>query len=301
MKDQGLNLVPSTTRQPFGESMKTLAITNIRGGATKTTQTAHLAIAAAKAGRRVLMVDLDPQAQLTDSFTREMDPTYYIHNLILDYYRFGSIKTASVKSAILKTSVHNLSIIPSHMDLNAVPGTIGHNSNLKGLAQILEAVEEDYDYVILDTPATFGYFHSLAFVASDAYVVALAPDTFSLKGLWDSQVAVDSLKARLKRENPVFFGWIMARVPLSEIQAKGHKQGLMPPPARHVALRAIRSDMDGDWNSRIAEIPQSSAFENARALMKSTMTIYDLPRTGYLQNLYKAAWTTIETRFKKGI
>lgn len=280
--------------------MKTLAITNIRGGATKTTQAAHLGIAAAKAGRRVLLVDLDPQAHLTVSLARAHEPTFFMDGLIVDWYRFGSIKAEAVKSAILETPVPRLSIIPSRLDLNAVPAAIAANGNPAALARILETVVEDYDFVILDTPATFGYLHTLAFVAADAYAVVLSPDTFSLQGLWDSQKEVDALKEALKRENPAFFGWIMARVPESQIQAGARKKGAVPPPARSVALREIRQSMDADWNARIAEIPLSSAFENARALMTPTMTVYGLPRTAHLQELYAAAWKAIEARFKKG-
>lgn len=278
--------------------MKTLAITNIRGGATKTTQAAHLGIAAAKAGRRVLLVDLDPQAHLTVSLARAAEPTIFIDSLLVDWYRFGSIKPETVKAAVLETPVKGLCIIPSRLDLNAVPTAVAAHGNPVALAKILEAVAEDFDFVILDTPATFGYLHTLAFVAANSYAVVLSPDTFSLQGLWDSQKEVDALKALLRIENPAFIGWMMARVPESEIQ-DAKKKGV-PPSARRVALREIRQSMDADWTARIAEIPMSSAFENARALMTATMTVFDLPRTAHLQELYATAWKQIEHRIKKG-
>jgi chromosome partitioning protein len=152
--------------------MKTISLINHKGGTGKTTSTLNLGAAIANKGHKVLLVDLDPQANLTEGFGIK-DPDISIYDSIRE----------NIKPPILKIN-QNLSIIPSSIDLSGAEleliSVIGRE---KILTKILKDIKKNYDYVIVDCPPALGLLTINAIVASDTILIPLEAEFFAYKGM----------------------------------------------------------------------------------------------------------------------
>jgi chromosome partitioning protein len=170
-----------------------IALCNQKGGVGKTTTTVNLGAALAEQGKRVLMVDLDPQAALTAYWGLEEpppDPTLY--RLLTD-------QTLAARSAI--RSVRPLiGVIPSDIDLAAAEvelfSALGRERILR---EVLEPVGHDYDFVLIDCPPNLGLLTINALVAADGILIPLQCEYFALRGL---AMLLDTLNKVKRRLNP---------------------------------------------------------------------------------------------------
>ena len=124
---------------------KIIAIANHKGGVAKTTSCVNIAAALAKMGRRVLLVDVDPQANLTSSFTDESK---------IEASIYDAMKGAP---APIMNIGDNLDLIPSHIDLAGADMVFSNKiAREQILRNILDEIKENYDYIIIDTPPALG-------------------------------------------------------------------------------------------------------------------------------------------------
>jgi len=257
--------------------MKTIVATNIRGGCGKTTNVLHLAIAASKAKRRnrVLCIDLDPQAHLSYCLCPDapVDESVYI-----DYAL--TCKEHQLQRP-LKTAYKNLELIPARMDLTRLQGkNLSSDLENRGLLgklilEMKHTLTLDYDYVFIDTPAAYFTLHTLALAASDAYVISMRPEAFSLKGFAQSIEEIEKFKTNLRLSNPVFAGCFLNGVPK----------------AKRKAIDRIREVIAEDYTSNIYEIPQSSLFDEARWSDKTSIFLF--PGASHLQKCYVNTWNDL--------
>jgi chromosome partitioning protein len=158
--------------------MKIVAIANQKGGVGKTTTAVNLSAALAQAGKRILMIDLDPQANATSGLGIEPDEDCSIYGAMLG--------KEDLESKILPTRIENLSIVPSEMDLAGVEIELARMDNhLTRLQSVLRKLKKQnrFDYCLLDTPPSLGVLMTSALSAADEILIPLQCEWFGLEGL----------------------------------------------------------------------------------------------------------------------
>ena len=180
-------------------AIRTTAILNLKGGVAKTTTAINMAaILATKYGKRVLLIDADSQCNTTEFFGGE-DTGNSLAFLLRDSQFCDDVEYFGRK-AIQNTGIENLELIPADdtlmdMDLSAASsGTVDINV----LRSLVEAVREDYDYVLIDCPPAFNAAAAAALVAADDVIIPIKLDAFSLRGM----VNLTRQIKNMKRINP---------------------------------------------------------------------------------------------------
>ncbi len=154
-----------------------LAVVNQKGGVGKTTTAINLAASLALAGKKILIVDSDPQGNSTSGLgfrKEEVDTGVY------DIYA----ERATVKDTVLSSDVQELYIIPSTIDLLAVEvELVSREGREYLLANALKEIKEDYEYIFIDCPPSLGLLTLNALVAAEAVIVPVQCEYYSLEGL----------------------------------------------------------------------------------------------------------------------
>jgi chromosome partitioning protein len=172
--------------------MRKIAVANQKGGVGKTTVAVNLAVGLAKAGERVLLIDLDPQANATFSLCglKETEPTMY------------DVLTREVSLRNIIASVgERIDLAPSNIDLAAAElELIGEMAREMRLARrIDERNALAYDYLIVDCPPSLGLLTVNALVAVSEVVVPITPGVFSLSGLLRLEESITKVRLNLGR------------------------------------------------------------------------------------------------------
>lgn len=153
-----------------------LSITNHKGGVGKTTTTASLGVALSRSGERVLLLDLDPQGNLSSLFVHGE-----INKTVFDVFlQRGVLPIYGVSD--------NLDIVPSSLDLVGMDRALeaiggDYNKRLQILRGALQSVREKYDYILIDCPPSLGVLTHNALVASDGVIITLTAESLPTKGL----------------------------------------------------------------------------------------------------------------------
>ncbi len=164
-----------------------IAILNHKGGVGKTTTTFNLSKALSLMTQKVLMIDIDPQANLT-IITGEENPKKSIYDAFCDDEPLPIINVAP-----------NLDLVPASLDLSAGEakfismGIAGYFKLKNGLANI----KKNYDYVFIDCPPSLGILTLNSLIASDSVIIVLNPEFLSIKGLTTIVSTIDNLNKDL--------------------------------------------------------------------------------------------------------
>jgi chromosome partitioning protein len=154
-----------------------IAMSNEKGGVAKTTSTLSLGAALAELNYRVLLIDLDPQANLSLALGLETEETTLTSANVL-------IEGASLADAIRKSGINNLDIVPSSFRIeNAEQFLPMRSQYLTTLRDALEAVSHPYDYILLDCPPALGAITLNALAASDLLIIPTQAEYFSAYAL----------------------------------------------------------------------------------------------------------------------
>ena len=156
---------------------KIIAITNQKGGVGKTTTALNLSSSLALSDVNILVVDSDPQGNLTSGFGIKKDQ---IKADLYDVY----VGRSQVQDAIVQTLIPNLHLLPTSMDLFAAEIELLEKTDReKKLKNILEPLKNNYQYIFIDCPPSFGLLTLNALVAAESVIVPVQCEYFAVEGL----------------------------------------------------------------------------------------------------------------------
>ena len=173
-----------------------IAIANQKGGVGKTTTTVNLAACLAKNGKKVLLIDIDPQGNSSSGLgidKRRCEKTVYD----------CLINEEKMENVVIMTEYENLSICPSNLDLSGAEieliSIMGRENRLK---ESLSSVKDEYDYILIDTPPSLGLITINTLTAADSIIIPIQCEFYALEGV--SQL-VETVKRVKKSLNPSLF------------------------------------------------------------------------------------------------
>ena len=172
--------------------MRIIALMNQKGGVGKTTTTVNLGAALAELGKRVCLVDLDPQAHLTINYGVEPSSDICsLYNMLVD--------GASFLEAVFKID-DNIALVPSSIDLAAAEvelvSVLGRETLLK---KRLETAQHDFDFILLDCPPSLGLLTLNALAVADEVIIPMQPHFLALQGV---AKLLETVQLVNKRINP---------------------------------------------------------------------------------------------------
>ncbi|MBY0288894.1 MAG: ParA family protein [Mycobacteriaceae bacterium] len=181
---------PRTSHGPA----KVIAMCNQKGGVGKTTSTINLGASLAEYGRRVLLVDLDPQGALSAGLgVPHYELEHTVHNLLIE-------PRVSIDDVLINTRVKNLDLVPSNIDLSAAEiQLVNEVGREQSLARALYPVLDRYDYVLIDCQPSLGLLTVNGLACSDVVIIPTECEFFSLRGL---ALLTDTVEKVHDRLNP---------------------------------------------------------------------------------------------------
>jgi chromosome partitioning protein len=171
---------------------KVVAMCNQKGGVGKTTSTINLGAALAEYGRRVLLVDLDPQGALSAGLgVPHYELEYTVHNLLVE-------QRVSIDQVLMPTRVKHLDLVPSNIDLSAAEiQLVNEVGREQSLARALHPVLDRYDYVLVDCQPSLGLLTVNGLACADSVIIPTECEYFSLRGLALLTDTVEKVRDRL--------------------------------------------------------------------------------------------------------
>jgi chromosome partitioning protein len=184
---------------------RVIAIANQKGGVGKTNITFNLSGALAEKGKRILLIDLDQQGNLSSCF---LDSIYDLKTTVADILLDEDIP---ISRAVQKTSFPNIDIIPSNIDLSKIDLQLAGEPDAQYfLADKLEEIKDTYHYILVDCPPSLGLATRIGLVASDKVIIPLECQEWAVKGTAYLRGAIAKIR---KRANPnlTIMGYLINR------------------------------------------------------------------------------------------
>ncbi len=169
-----------------------ISVSNQKGGVGKTTICLHLAVALAKSDRKVLVVDLDPSAYLSAHLG--LDDYYYDENQNSLAYNLVEGPQDDLDGIILDTD-EGVDVIPSNYDMRGVEDRLSAERNREmRLKMILDRVDDEYDYTLIDSPPSVGVLYDNAVLASQKVIIPIKDEDMSIVSIHRALDEIDELE-----------------------------------------------------------------------------------------------------------
>ncbi len=187
-------VIPEPAPRESHGNARIIAMCNQKGGVGKTTTTINLGASLAEFGRKVLLVDFDPQGSLTVGLgVNPYDITTSVYNLVMD-------RGVTLDDVVVKTGVPGLDLVPSNIDLSAAEvQLVSEVAREQVLARALAPAIEEYDFVIIDCQPSLGLLTVNALTAAHGVIVPMEAEFFALRGV---AMLVETIQKVQDRLNP---------------------------------------------------------------------------------------------------
>ena len=185
-------VLPEPTPRRKGAPAVVISMCNQKGGVGKTTTTINLGASLAEMGRKVLLVDFDPQGSMSVGLgvnAHELDQTIY--HVLMD-------RELALKDIILETTIEGLHLAPANIDLSAADmRLVTEVGREQALSRALYPVLKDYDVILIDCQPSLGLLTVNALTASDGVIIPLECEYFALRGVALLKTTIDKVSERL--------------------------------------------------------------------------------------------------------
>lgn len=155
---------------------KIIAVANQKGGVGKTTTTVSISALLAKKGKKVLLVDADPQGNATSGIGLNKDAKFSVYDVLVD--------DVEVENTLQKTKIKNLDVCPANMNLAGAEVELVNMENREfRLKEKLVNIKQNYDYILIDCPPSLGLITLNSLSAADSVLIPVQCEYFALEGL----------------------------------------------------------------------------------------------------------------------
>ena len=172
---------------------KVISIANQKGGVGKTTTAVNLSALLAKKGKKVLLIDTDPQGNATSGVGVDKTVSFSVYDVLVD--------DVEIENTVQLTEMQNLEVCPSNINVaGAEVQLVSQESREFKLKEKVEKVKDDYDYIIIDCPPSLGLVTLNAFTASNSGLIPVQCEYYALEGLGQLINTINIVKKRLNKD-----------------------------------------------------------------------------------------------------
>lgn len=172
---------------------KIIAVANQKGGVGKTTTAVNISAILAKRGKKVMLIDADPQGNASSGLGLEKE----VENSLYDVL----INEVEINQTLQNTDIKNLKVCPSNMNLaGAEVELVSQMSREQRLKEKIDEIREDYDYILIDCPPSLGLITLNAFTASNSVLIPVQCEYYALEGLGQLLNTINLVKKHLNKE-----------------------------------------------------------------------------------------------------
>lgn len=169
-----------------------ISVANQKGGVGKTTTAVNISTVLAKKGKRVLLIDADPQGNATSGVGIDKECENSVYDVI--------INDVGINQTLVETSIKNLKVCPSNIDLaGAEVELVSQISREQRLKEKVDEIKEDYDFIVIDCPPSLGLITLNAFTASNSVLIPVQCEYYALEGLGQLLNTISLVKKHLNK------------------------------------------------------------------------------------------------------
>lgn len=172
---------------------KVVSVANQKGGVGKTTTAVNLSTILAKKGKKVLLIDADPQGNATSGLGIDKDVNFSIYDVL--------VNDVEIENTLIQSNVKNLDMCPSNINLaGAEVELVSMMSREHRLKEKIDNQKDKYDYIIIDCPPSLGLITLNAFTASDSVLIPVQCEYYALEGLGQLINTINLVKKHLNKD-----------------------------------------------------------------------------------------------------